>query len=332
MSHFAGETDLLVSFGNGRRAVFVLSVQHPILASLTQYITAQVVTSVAPVSRKSESTDEESIRDIANKALQALNENIITVPKNECKVTVLITRHCNDYGVYAMDDGESGDKHCSFVGYERTEYFAMKFESHTAQSQEEINRRWPMPSALYALLPEQGTQNGGINYRQIEMLLPLAKRTNVPIQVVATADQVGTSIREKLQRNGNICGQVMVVAWKHRFIPDVAAALGCGPDQGCYKSYPDEEFDQVWQLRFIYEPPAPKDEVLRLLDEDSFLLQDDYGILAQQKKWQEYLLDLEGKRDSRYQHPSANTGWTVYGGRTNQEFDPLQSEYHKDTI
>jgi hypothetical protein len=85
-----------------------------------------------------------------------------------------------------------------------------------------------------------------------------------------------------------------------------------------------------WQLRFIYEPPAPEDEVLRLLDEGSFLLQDDYGILAKQQKWQEQLLDLEEDRDNRYQHPSAGTGWTVYGGRTNQDFDPLQSEYHKE--
>jgi hypothetical protein len=85
-----------------------------------------------------------------------------------------------------------------------------------------------------------------------------------------------------------------------------------------------------WQLRFIYEPPAPEDEVLRLLDEGSFLLQDDFGLLAEQKKWQEQLLDLEGKRNDRYQHPSAETGWTVYGGRTNQEFDPLQYEYHKE--
>ena len=85
-----------------------------------------------------------------------------------------------------------------------------------------------------------------------------------------------------------------------------------------------------WQLRFIYEPPAPEDEVLRLLDEGSSLLQDDFGLLAEQKKWQEHLLDVEGRGQNGYKHPSVDTGWTVYGGRTNQEFDPLSSEFHKE--
>lgn len=221
---------------------FVLSMDNPFSAKLRRYSTAQVV---QRISEESKEGRKASIRDIANQALQALNKNVALEPKDECKVTVLIIRHCNDYGIYAVDDGDSGDKHCSFVGYERTEYFAQKFESHSAQKQDDVHRRWPMPSALYALLPEQGTQNGGINYRQIEMLLPLAKRTHVTIQVVANPEQVANSIHEKLQQDGDICGQIMVIAWKHRFIPDVAGALGCGPDQGCYEAYPDEEFDQV---------------------------------------------------------------------------------------
>mmetsp|Transcript_25093 Transcript_25093/g.43937 ORF Transcript_25093/g.43937 Transcript_25093/m.43937 type:complete len:131 (+) Transcript_25093:14-406(+) len=123
----------------------------------------------------------------------------------------------------------------------------------------------------------------------------------------------------------------MVVAWKHAFIPDVAAALGCGPDQGCYKSYPDEEFDEVWQLRFVHEPPAPEDEVLELLEEGSFLLQDSYNLLAAQKTWQEKQQhDHEYDKKLRYKHVSSNPGWTVYGGRTNQNFDPLSSEYHRE--
>ena len=302
--------------------------------------------------------DSDNLTTVANKALDTLNADLQVYPEEECKVTVLITRHCNDYGIFAKDDGDTGDKHCSFVGYERTKYFAMKFESHDVDDSEDVHRRWPVPSALYALLPEQSTQNGGINYRQIEMLLPLAKRTGVSIQVVATPEEVAESVFAELQQNRDVCGQIMVVAWKHRFIPDVAAALGCGPDQGCYESYPDEEFDQVWMLRFIYEPPAPEDEVLKLLDEGSSLIQDNYGYLASQKKWQEGLTqkDIDNhERTDRYQHPDIVTGtfallifftviavtvneclvsqfsplgWTVYGGRTDQDFDPLNSEYH----
>jgi hypothetical protein len=237
-----------------------------------------------------------------------------------------------------MDDAESGDKHCSYVGYERTEYFAQQFESHTVQEGEEPHRRWPMPSALYALLPDQATQNGGINYRQIEMLLPLAKRTNVSIEVVATPEQVAESIHRQLQidndqlEESSVCNRVFVIAWKHRFIPDVAAALGCGPDQGCYNYYPDEEFDVVWQLRFVHEPPAPEDEILKLLDHGSMLLKDTHHLLESQKKWQQGQVDLEWDKQSvqSYKHSSAKPGWTVYGGVTNQDFDPLSNEFHRE--
>jgi hypothetical protein len=240
-----------------------------------------------------------------------------------------------------MDDAESGDKHCSYVGYERTEYFAQQFESHQIhQDAEQPHRRWPMPSALYALLPEQATQNGGINYRQIEMLLPLAKRTHVSIEIVDSPEQVAESIHTQLQthndplKESSVCGRLLVIAWKHRFIPDVAAALGCGPDQGCYNSYPDEEFDVVWQLRFVYEPPAPDDEVLKLLDQGSSLLKDTHHLLDSQKKWQENELNLNRNKDDAqsYKHNVTFSGWTVYGGVTNQDFDPLYNEYHRESL
>jgi hypothetical protein len=85
-----------------------------------------------------------------------------------------------------------------------------------------------------------------------------------------------------------------------------------------------------WQLRFIYGPPTPNDEVLRLLDEESSLLQDDFVLLAKQKKWQEQVPSVNGNRIDGYNHPPAHTGWTVYGGRTYQQFDPLRHEYHKE--
>ncbi|KAL3905089.1 MAG: hypothetical protein SGARI_004623, partial [Bacillariaceae sp.] len=114
--------------------------------------------------RAAEAESDDSVNNVANSALDKLNADLDVYPEEECKVTVLITRHCNDYGIFAKDDGDTGDKHCSFVGYERTKYFAMKFESHDVDETDEVHRRWPVPSALYALLPEQSTQNGGINY------------------------------------------------------------------------------------------------------------------------------------------------------------------------
>jgi hypothetical protein len=344
---------------------------------------------------------------IADKALKRLNDKtaIQYLPPKKCTVTVLIARHCNDYGMYAKDDEESGDKHCSYVGYERTRYFASRFGGHgqggstnkAYPQHQQQQHRWPSPIGLYALLPEPG-KRGGINYRQIETLLPLAKQSKRSIHVVGEPEHVTSSIFEQLNMQKHMdhrarprdwhdphdqhdpheyddqefnmptmsrhdhhdprdphdpardqdynikddsttypytyyyCGQVFVVAWKHASIQDVAAALGCGANQGCPNSYPDEEFDLVWQLRFVHEPPAPEDEVPWLVDQKSSLIVDDYNLLSQEQE-QEYeheLFDPATKdKNSPYRHKSHSPGWTVYGTVTNQNFDPLHVSYHQ---
>ena len=327
-------------------------------------VIALLVVFVRKVSHQAE--EEVSTHTIlAANALVRLNSNIQHLPPKKCTVTVLIARHCNDYGVYAKDDDESGDKHCSYVGYERTRYFASQFADINTTKEEQQHQRWPSPIALYALLPEQ---HKGINYRQIETLLPLAGKSNANINIVGKAEQVASSIFDQLQnthrdpaknatsskhelhesetvkkhKNDTVeenpyCGQVIVIAWKHDNIPEVAAALGCGPDQGCPLEYPDDDYDLVWQLRFVHEPPAPKNEVPWLVHQDSPFLIDDSGhLLSQQQRKQldaAYVIDgyngpsKNGTGNPFRKHISQSRGWTVYGTVTNQNFDPLQASY-----
>jgi hypothetical protein len=186
------------------------------------------------------------------------------------------------------------------------------------------SRRWPSPQYLYALLPEQPR---GINYRQIETLLPLAEQEELPIHVVREVNQVSDAFFSKLQQQPDeMCDTVTVVAWKHAFIPLLAASLGCGPNEGCPGTYPDDTFDQVWELKFVYEPEEPEDEVEKLFAKHSKFIADDYGLLAMElaaaAEVQEVDNDMSSQ-DNDYDNETSN-GWAVYGSITEQRFDPLQ--------
>jgi hypothetical protein len=53
-------------------------------------------------------------------------------------------------------------------------------------------------------------------------------------------------------KKGALCGQVVVIVWKHSLIGELAHMLGCGPKQGCPIDYSGKTFDQLWQIRYIY--------------------------------------------------------------------------------
>ena len=267
-----------------------------------------------------------SRRDTARAALVSLNANMTTtfaqpppssLKQPYCQTTVLLLRHCDDHGLFAKEDREDGDKHCSHLGFQRTRYLPTLFGT-----------RWPPPQALYALVPP--SQNHGINYRQIEMLLPLAEQEDLSIHVVREPPQVARAVFDHLLQQTNdvfhqrTCRQddVIVVAWKHAYIPNVAAELGCGPDQGCPDRYPDDSFDLVWELRFVFAPQRPKDEIMEALraSKSSFLIvQDDYGLLQKA---------TTNPDDDEDPSSASEPQWTVFGSVTEQRFDPLAFDYN----
>jgi hypothetical protein len=168
---------------------------------------------------------------------------------------VLLLRHCEDGRTYRQPDKS---RHCNPLGWQRAHYLAMVL----------FGQRWPLPTHLYALMKSQ-------NMRQYETLLPVSQRTGVNITgidfhnqpTVTLVNAVQHDLREMCNtdttvdaiQNNNLNSRmipttpmitVVVVAWKHVYLPDVAAALGC---DHCPHTWDDDDFDSVWQLHYHYD-------------------------------------------------------------------------------
>mmetsp|Transcript_21971 Transcript_21971/g.33562 ORF Transcript_21971/g.33562 Transcript_21971/m.33562 type:complete len:465 (-) Transcript_21971:23-1417(-) len=159
-----------------------------------------------------------------------------------CEATVMLIRHC-----------EKGNlkSHCNYVGFERAAYLATLFGD-----------RWPNPSKIYAL---ETKRNHHQNLREIETVRFVALNAEVEIdeeygtdQTKELADTIVKSIVQSGENNdpnthdNNMCGKLVLVSWKHSDIPRLARHLGCGPLQGCPIDYRGSQFDQVWQIKYVY--------------------------------------------------------------------------------
>lgn len=201
-----------------------------------------------------------------------------------CESTMLIIRHCEKQGPSETD--HNGNYHCSYLGQERTYFLTTLFGS-----------RWPEPSKLFALTPERKTH---LNFREYETLHPLSLKTGINIDI-ATQDDLSQRFFDLL-RSGSMCGKVTVVSWKHSYFGELAKKLGCDNDDGCPDSFPETEFDQVWQLKFVFHPFAPDD----LQEEQQF---------------------FNNHTDRRLNSSSKRIGWRVFGTVGQQGFDPLSFSY-----
>lgn len=227
----------------------------------------------------------ENWSQVASQAHHRLNKHLHSQSKRispGCESTVIIIRHCEKYGPFVPD--EQGNQHCSYLGLERSAYLATLFGT-----------RWPKPSQLYALTPER---DGYWNFREWETLEPLSKQSGVPIQI-AERQHVASNFFDLLH-SGDLCGKVTVFCWKHDWIPELAAHLGCSDAQGCPDDYPHGEYDQTWQLKYVFHPSEP----------------DDF------RKGESDL--VPGRRLST---SSKQGGWAVYGSVTQQHFDALAHSY-----
>jgi hypothetical protein len=154
-----------------------------------------------------------------------------------CEATVMIIRHC-----------EKGDvrEHCAYVGYERSVYLATQFG--------EDGERWPSPSYIFAMSPPGQHNKHKMNFREIETVGPLAKKSGVTIDTSYTSHTKNSLTRQILTflQTGQMCGKLTVVSWKHSEIGSLAHHLGCGPSQGCPVDYKGKNFDTVWQVKFAH--------------------------------------------------------------------------------
>ena len=152
-----------------------------------------------------------------------------------CTIDVILVRHC---------ERGSLRQHCTRYGFERAEHFATLFG-------DDDQARWPAPQALLAREPERPK----LVYRSIEMLEPLGKKFDLPVQ--SEGNSIGNKksmVKDMFSdfRSGEYCGGTIVVSWKHENIPKLARQLGCGPDNGCPERWMTYDYDSTWNIRYEY--------------------------------------------------------------------------------
>jgi hypothetical protein len=147
-----------------------------------------------------------------------------------CEATIMLIRHCEKGGLKS---------HCSFMGFERSVYLATLFGD---------DKQWPAPSQIYALSKDRTHK---WNYREVETVQAVSDTVGVAInRDYSTLDTKALShdLLGQLQ-DGDLCGKLVLVSWKHSDIPKLAQHLGCGPLQGCPWDYKGKDFDSTWQIR-----------------------------------------------------------------------------------
>jgi hypothetical protein len=149
-----------------------------------------------------------------------------------CEATIMLIRHCEKGGLKS---------HCSFMGFERSVYLATLFGD---------DKQWPAPSQIYALNTDRIHK---LNYREVETVQAVSDTVGVPInRDYSTLDTKALSHDLMGQlTEGNLCGKLVLVSWKHSDIPKLAQHLGCGPLQGCPWDYKGKDFDSTWQIRYV---------------------------------------------------------------------------------
>jgi hypothetical protein len=163
--------------------------------------------------------------DISNKS-DSTNEN------DGCEATIMLIRHCEKGGLKS---------HCSFMGFERSVYLATLFGD---------DKQWPAPSQIYALNKDRTHK---LNYREVETVQAISDTVGVPVnRDYSTLDTKALShhLLDQLL-DGDLCGKLVLVSWKHSDIPKLAQHLGCGPIQGCPWDYKGKDFDSTWQIRYV---------------------------------------------------------------------------------
>ena len=117
-------------------------------------------------------------------------------------------------------------KHCDYIGLERSVYLSTLFGDG--------DERWPAPSYIFAEGPGGRNSRFKRNYREIETVGPLSRKTGVQVDASynsLTPNDLVNHVADLL-KSGDLCGKVAVIAWKHSGIGHLAHKLGCGPVEG----------------------------------------------------------------------------------------------------
>lgn len=257
----------------------------PILGSSRNKIRAQSIAEQYRLDFLNNVEGDDSDRHGKHKRKKGSNSAGAKAPVG-CEATIVLLRHC---------EKESEYEHCNYVGYERAAFLPTLFGDG--------DERWPMPSYIFALNPGDRGTRWKKNFREVELILPLAEKANVTINAGYGTEETSRLAKDfhHMLKSGEACGKLAVVSWKHEDLPRLARRLGCGPIEGCPVDYRGSTFDQVWQIKFVYRVP----------------------------------MHATTKHDAKRDIKPHKASWWVYGSTQLEGFDPLKfskkvGDYPKD--
>jgi hypothetical protein len=137
--------------------------------------------------------------------------------------TILIIRHAEK-----LTDGRQD---LSETGYKRAALLPKLFDGSRSDL--------PVPQVLFA------THVSKHSNRPVETITPLAAALKLPIDSTIMDDDYAALAKELL--SGKYAGKVVLVAWHHGKIPQLATALGAEPP---YTPWPDGQFDRIWRIDY----------------------------------------------------------------------------------
>jgi hypothetical protein len=293
------------------RLIFILALFSSVLAVIAAVAVWRVHQVIELVAIEAPSKQAAGALDRLNKHLHSQSTHIST----QCESTILLTRHCEKVGPNVED--VDGNVHCSYLGLERAAFLATLFGTSK-------DTRWPVPSHLFALTPDRGTH---WNFREWESLYPLSKAIGVSTDLVNGPDLAETYF--SLLQSGDLCGKLTVVSWQHDDLPELAIHLGCGSDNGCPDVYPDEEFDQVWQLKYVFHPIMP--DVEEVEDDERDMYKSNSSTSPPMNAAINSTSTAFFHRHLKSAAHKRKQGWSVFATVAKQNFDPLSfSKLHGD--
>jgi hypothetical protein len=128
-----------------------------------------------------------------------------------------------------------------------------------------------------------------------------------------TNTELKTSVFE-LIKSGQACGKLIVVNWRHHMIPNLSKKLGC---KDCPSEYPQDSFDQVWQIKYVWD--VDKTKIFHRNNADLAASSQMVRRKLTKKATKATKKDKKMMNKSSYKGPS----WSVYSTITYQYFDPL---------
>ncbi|MGZ3685648.1 MAG: histidine phosphatase family protein [Bdellovibrionota bacterium] len=138
---------------------------------------------------------------------------------------VLLIRHGEK-----PDDGDD----LSSKGYDRAKALPKLFDHPELKSAGD-------PVALYA----QKSTDANPSKRAEETLKPLAEQLKLTIKTNFKIDEAKALVKE-IMGDSHYDGKLVVIAWEHNALEDIAAEFGVDPKP----KYPKDEFDRAWLLTF----------------------------------------------------------------------------------